>query len=521
MTWGVQNNEADAHAQLDLALSAGVNFIDTAEMYAVPPSRATYGVTERYLGSWLAADSSRRAKVVLATKVSGTGLDYAPHLRRRDLLADLAKDVSADELEKRFGPVPAKALLSRAQIHESLEASLLRLQTTYVDLYQLHWPARYTPMFGFKAYERRMERTSQAVPSIDEQVAAMGELMKAGKIRAWGLSNENGVGVTLFLESARRLGVPAPATIQNDFSLVQRKFETDGTAEACSPFTSGTSHGVSLLAYGALAGGTLTGKITADGVAPPDSRHVMFPHFQPRYYSEGSRASAQEYAALARELNSEREKRGGGSVSGGSKSSSGERSDDDDGSGVASVDGSSSEFTPAKLALLWARASRQPARWFPHFQPRYYSEGSRASAQEYAALARELNSEREKRGGGSVSGGSKSSSGERSDDDDGSGVASVDGSSSEFTPAKLALLWARRREYVGAVIVGATSLAQLRENLEAFNGDDDDLLDSGILAQIDSIEEQSASAYYRGVKPGSLVAGSSVLGTKPTAKLEL
>jgi len=413
MTWGVQNNEADAHAQLDLALSAGVNFIDTAEMYAVPPSRATYGVTERYLGSWLAADSSRRAKVVLATKVSGTGLDYAPHLRRRDLLADLAKDVSADELEKRFGPVPAKALLSRAQIHESLEASLLRLQTTYVDLYQLHWPARYTPMFGFKAYERRMERTSQAVPSIDEQVAAMGELMKAGKIRAWGLSNENGVGVTLFLESARRLGVPAPATIQNDFSLVQRKFETDGTAEACSPFTSGTSHGVSLLAYGALAGGTLTGKITADGVAPPDSRHVRFPHFQPRYYSEGSRASAQEYAALARELNSEGEKRGGGSESGGRKNSS------------------------------------------------------------------------------------------------------------EFTPAKLALLWARRREYVGAVIVGATSLAQLRENLEAFNGDDDDLLDSGILAQIDSIEEQSASAYYRGVKPGSLVAGSSVLGTKPTAKLEL
>jgi len=433
MTWGVQNNEADAHAQLDLALSAGVNFIDTAEMYAVPPSRATYGVTERYLGSWLAADSSRRAKVVLATKVSGMGLDYAPHLRRRDLLADLAKDVSADELEKRFGPVPAKALLSRAQIHESLEASLVRLQTTYVDLYQLHWPARYTPMFGFKAYERRLERTSEAVPSIDEQVAAMGELMKAGKIRAWGLSNENGVGVTLFLESARRLGVPAPATIQNDFSLVQRKFETDGTAEACSPFTSGTSHGVSLLAYGALAGGTLTGKITADGVAPPDSRHVRFPHFQPRYYSEGSRASAQEYAALARELNSEREKRGGGSVSGGSKSSSGERSDDDDGSGVASVDGSSSEFTPAKLALLWAR----------------------------------------------------------------------------------------HREYVGAVIVGATSLAQLRENLEAFNGDDDDLLDSGILAQIDSIEEQSASAYYRGVKPGSLVAGSSVLGTKPTAKLEL
>jgi aryl-alcohol dehydrogenase-like predicted oxidoreductase len=138
MTWGVQNTEVEAHAQLDLALSAGVNFIDTAEMYAVPPSRETFGVTERYIGSWLAADPQRRAQVVLATKVSGLGRDYVTQLRRRDLLeyqsssSSLPESELESQLEERFGAVPLKAALSRKQIVEALEASLARLQTVVV-----------------------------------------------------------------------------------------------------------------------------------------------------------------------------------------------------------------------------------------------------------------------------------------------------------------------------------------------------------------------------------------------------
>lgn len=207
MTWGEQNTEEEAHAQLDLAVSMGVNFIDTAELYPVPPHGESYGETERIIGRWIAADPTRRAKVVLATKIAGDGRDYIPAMRRKDLPAADSVGLPAP---------PAKGGLWRDQIVEALDASLARLQTSYVDLFQLHWPARYTPIFSHKRYERRRERDPAGIPSIDEQVLAVKECLDSGKARAWGLSNENAVGVSLFLESCRRLGVPPPATIQNE-----------------------------------------------------------------------------------------------------------------------------------------------------------------------------------------------------------------------------------------------------------------------------------------------------------------
>ncbi|KAH8062358.1 oxidoreductase [Aureococcus anophagefferens] len=246
MTWGEQNTEAEAFEQLDYALAHGVNFIDTAELYPVPPNAQTYGETERIIGRWLAADPSRREQVVLATKVTSFGRDYIPALRG------------------------------------------------------LHWPERYTNIFAQRDYKRAFERAST---SVDDQVLGVKALLDSGKVRAWGLSNENAVGVGLFLAACARHGVPPPATIQNDFSLLHRKFEEDGTAEACAPVRAGFEPGVGLLAYGVLAGGALSGKYVKRGdgtrAAPADSRHVAFPFFQPRYVSGASLDAADAYAALA------------------------------------------------------------------------------------------------------------------------------------------------------------------------------------------------------------------------------
>ncbi|KAJ1458523.1 NADP-dependent oxidoreductase domain-containing protein [Pelagophyceae sp. CCMP2097] len=287
MTWGEQNTEAEAHEQLDYALAHGVNFIDTAELYPVPALKETYGDCEKYIGTWLAADATRRGKIVLASKVAGPGRPHIPAMRAVALEgAEVPEEPSS---------------LTRAQILRACDASLKRLQTDYLDLYQIHWPDRYTNVFGARAYERENERDCVA---IDEQVSAVGELLVSKKIKAWGLSNENGVGVATFLEAARRLGVPPPATIQNDFSLLHRKFEEDGTAEACAPLFSRTETGVGLMAYGCLAGGALSGKIrrTAEGtaVAPPGCRHLKFPDFQARYISAASLDAAAALAALAK-----------------------------------------------------------------------------------------------------------------------------------------------------------------------------------------------------------------------------
>ncbi len=261
MTWGEQNGEAEAHAQLDFALSSGINFIDTAEMYPVPPGPSTQGRTEEYLGSWLAKGPRDRA--IVASKVAGPG--------RRDW-------VRAGRTE-----------LTRDNIQEACEGSLRRLRTDYLDLYQIHWPERNVPLFGRARFDPARERA--ATPML-EQVRAMDGLIRAGKIRHWGVSNETTWGVCEFSRLAREHGLARPITIQNCYNLLTRNFEWD-LAEASF------RERVSLLAYSPLAMGVLTAKY-AEGSRPPNARLSLFPAFGERYRRETVVAAAARYAAIAR-----------------------------------------------------------------------------------------------------------------------------------------------------------------------------------------------------------------------------
>jgi len=278
MTWGEQNTEEEAWEQLDYCLAQGLNFIDTAELYPVPPRKETTSRTESIIGRWLEARGCRD-KVIIATKVAAylEGID-------RSFVVGARSDPPA--------PNPPQPQLDRANIRAALEASLRRLKTDYVDLYQLHWPNRYAPLWGDRQY--RVERERKGGPTIDETVAAVGELIKEGKVRHWGLSNETTFGVCQFVEAAKRLGVPPPITIQNDFSLCCRHFEEE-LAEACAP----SHHNISLLAYGVLAGGALTDKYLTPGGPPPAARHVKFPSFQGRYHTPQVLEAAAKYAAIA------------------------------------------------------------------------------------------------------------------------------------------------------------------------------------------------------------------------------
>lgn len=263
MTWGEQNTEAEAHAQLDYAVAHGVNFIDTAEMYPVPPRAETACRTETYLGSWLA--NQKRDALVVASKVAGPG--------RRDWLRG------------------GRTQLTRANIQEACHDSLKRLRTDYLDLFQIHWPERNVPMFGATAFDPAKEKPD-ATPML-EQVEAMAALVRAGKIRCWGVSNETAWGVTELSRLAREHGLPRPVTIQNIYSLIARGFDGD-LAEACF------RERVALLAYSPLAGGYLTGKY-ADGAKPDGARFTRFPGFGPRYAKPNVGPAVAAYAALARE----------------------------------------------------------------------------------------------------------------------------------------------------------------------------------------------------------------------------
>ncbi|GBF87712.1 hypothetical protein Rsub_00423 [Raphidocelis subcapitata] len=276
MTMGEQNDEAESFAILDEAMRLGVNFFDTAELYPVPPREETSTTTEQILGRWMAARRNRE-QVIITTKVAGV----IPGLDRSFINAN------RHDPPLKNAPQPS---LSGSEIRQACEASLRRLKTSYIDLYLIHWPARYAPIFGKRRYRPEEERGASA---IEEQVEAMGQLIREGKVREWGLSNETTYGVCQMCETAKRLGVKLPVAIQNDVSLVLRSFEGD-LAEACAP----SHYNIGLCAYGVLAGGTLTGKYR-EGARPDGARHSKFPGFQPRYLSDRVVAAANDYAALA------------------------------------------------------------------------------------------------------------------------------------------------------------------------------------------------------------------------------
>jgi aryl-alcohol dehydrogenase-like predicted oxidoreductase len=237
MTFGEQVDEADSHAILSRSLERGVNFIDTAEMYAVPPRAETFQATEKIVGNWLANNPGARDKLVLATKVAGPSRGM-PWIR---------------------GGSPD---LSGADIIAACEGSLKRLKTDVIDLYQLHWPTRNVPMFGGLYYDPAKDNPENT--SIHAQLEALQILVKAGKVRAIGLSNETPYGVHEFVRLAEQHGLPRIATVQNVYCLISRALE-NGLDE--------TMHrlGVSLLAYSPLGFGLLTGKYDASGTSGPDA----------------------------------------------------------------------------------------------------------------------------------------------------------------------------------------------------------------------------------------------------------
>jgi aryl-alcohol dehydrogenase-like predicted oxidoreductase len=261
MTFGEQNSEAEAHQQLDYAVAAGINLIDTAEMYPVPPRPETQGRTESYIGSWLKA-RSLRDKVILASKVAGP-------VRGND------------------ASIRANQRLDNKNITQALDASLKRLNTDYLDLYQLHWPQRSTNFFGKLGYQYS---DTAAEVSLLETLEALGQQVKAGKIRYIGVSNETPWGVMRYLQLAEKHDLPRIVTIQNPYSLLNRSFEI-GLAEI--------SHheGVELLAYSSLAFGTLSGKYL-NGARPAKARNTLFSRFT-RYSSPQAQAAVAEYVALA------------------------------------------------------------------------------------------------------------------------------------------------------------------------------------------------------------------------------
>lgn len=264
MTWGEQNSEAEAHAQIAQALDAGVNLIDAAEMYPVPPRAETQGRTETILGNWLARNRSRRDDLIIATKVSGRA-DWLPWIR------------------------DGQTRLTRGQITAALNASLGRLQTDYIDLYQLHWPDRETNFFGRLGYER--SESEAATTPLLETLSTLDDLVRAGKIRQIGVSNETPWGLMRFLEISERLGLARMASIQNPYNLLNRTFEV-GLAEIAH------REDVPLLAYSPLAFGVLSGKYL-DGARPPAGRLTRFERFQ-RYTNPQAEAATAAYVELAR-----------------------------------------------------------------------------------------------------------------------------------------------------------------------------------------------------------------------------
>ena len=264
MTWGEQNSEAEAFAQMDYAFAQGVNFFDTAELYSIPPKATSYGRTEEIIGSWLSRRGNRE-RIVLASKIAGPGEDWLPHIRG------------------------GRTRFDRAHIQAALDASLKRLRTDYLDLYQLHWPERSTNYFGKLGFEPA--QADEFTP-IAETLQALDAQVQAGKVRHIGLSNETPWGVMRFLQAAEQLGLARMVSVQNPYSLLNRSYEV-GLAEISWRERCG------LLAYSPLGFGVLSGKYL-DAAQPPGARLTLFPDYT-RYSSPAAQSATARYVALARE----------------------------------------------------------------------------------------------------------------------------------------------------------------------------------------------------------------------------
>jgi aryl-alcohol dehydrogenase-like predicted oxidoreductase len=260
MTFGNQNTEQQAHEQMDYALTEGVNFFDTAEMYAVPPSAATQGKTEAFIGSWF-AKNGKRDEVVLATKIAGPsrGMEWI-----------------REELN-----------FSKTSLTDALHTSLKRLQTDYVDLYQLHWPERNVNVFGQRNYKH--DKSEQWQDNFEEVLEVLGGFIKEGKVRQVGLSNETPYGTMKFLEASKK-GLPRMQTVQNSYNLLTRSYEI-GMSEVSQ------RENIGLLAYSPLAFGTLSGKYIQD---PNSVGRVSLYERYSRYSSEQSTAAICKYLDLAK-----------------------------------------------------------------------------------------------------------------------------------------------------------------------------------------------------------------------------
>ncbi|MCG8668265.1 MAG: NADP(H)-dependent aldo-keto reductase [Pseudomonadales bacterium] len=261
MTWGQQNSQAEAFEQLNYATDYGVNFIDTAEMYAVPTKAETYGATETIIGNWL-EERKNRDKIVLATKICGPG-DWLPHIR------------------------DGQTHFNKEHLNKAIDGSLSRLKTDYIDLYQLHWPDRHTNFFGQLGYRHNPNELTTA---IEETLEALNDLVTSGKVRQIGLSNETPWGTMKFLQIAESNGYPRAVSVQNPYSLLNRSFEV-GLAEVAH------REQVGLLAYSPLAFGMLTGKYLNDQW-PEGARLSLFKQFS-RYTNPQAMLATEKYLAVA------------------------------------------------------------------------------------------------------------------------------------------------------------------------------------------------------------------------------
>ncbi|MDP2089295.1 MAG: NADP(H)-dependent aldo-keto reductase [Flavobacteriaceae bacterium] len=259
MTFGQQNTEKEAHKQLNYAVSQGINFVDTAEMYSVPGRAETQGSTERFIGTWL---KNNREKVVLATKIAGPN--------------------------RAFSYIREELNFSKESVKAAIETSLTRLQTDYIDLYQLHWPERKTNYFGNLNYNH--DESDQWFDNIAEIIESMNDCIKEGKIRHYGVSNETSWGLMRYAEESRKLQLPKPITIQNPYSLLNRTFEI-GLAEVAH------RENIGLLAYSPLAFGVLSGKYLG-GKMPENTRLKLFPQMV-RYNKANTEKATQLYFNLA------------------------------------------------------------------------------------------------------------------------------------------------------------------------------------------------------------------------------